>query len=87
VTEQIAPLAGVVGRDADDRPAIVPSGWRTCRTCGADDEVRLVGVQRRAYACPHCDARPPIGSRYDARNWVPKFRFAWRLLHKPKASL
>jgi hypothetical protein len=55
-TEQIARLAGVLGRGADEWPAIVPSGWRACRACGADDEVMLVGARRRRYACPHCDA-------------------------------
>jgi hypothetical protein len=55
-TEQIARLAGVLGRGADEWPAIVPSGWRACRACGADDEVMLVGARRRRYVCRHCDA-------------------------------
>jgi hypothetical protein len=55
-TEQIARLAGVLGRGADEWPAIVPSGWKVCRACGADDEGHARRRPTPQYVCPHCDA-------------------------------
>jgi hypothetical protein len=55
-SEQIARLAGVLGRGPDEWPAVKPTRRAPCKRCGADDEVMLVGVRRNAFVCRRCDA-------------------------------